>query len=101
MKPIRRWLGGLFAPAEDPRRGAVAPSSTPDVLLEQLRRSRGELAQLREQIATRAPDSVVAQQLADEERELAEAEACLLLQLDEERARAALLRASEARVRAL
>src|SRR6266508_2409904 len=83
MKPIRRWLGSLLAPAEDPRHGAVVASSTPDVLLDELRRSRGELAQLRQQIASRAADNIVTQQLAEEERELAEAEASLMLQLDE------------------
>src|SRR5207253_7539075 len=102
MKPFRRWLGSLLAPADDPRRGAALPSSTnPDVLLDELRRARDELAAVRAHIQSRAPQSAVAQQLAEEERELAEAEDALLLQLDEQRARAALLRATEARIRAL
>jgi hypothetical protein len=71
------------------------------VLLAELRRSRGELAQLRAQIEERAaPDNPIATDLAAEEQELLEAEQSLLLSLDERRARAALLRAADARVRA-
>ena len=102
MKPFRRLLGSLLAPADDPRRGVALPSSTnPDVLLDELRRSRDEVAAIRAHIQARDVESSIAQQLADEELELAEAEEALLLQLDEERARAALIRATEARIRAL
>jgi hypothetical protein len=101
MKPFRRWLGSLLAPADDPRRGAVLPSSAPDALLGELRRSRDELAELRRQIELRSPGSRVAAQLADEEQELVDAEASLLLQMDEQRARVALIRATEARIKAL
>jgi hypothetical protein len=66
-----------------------------------LRRSRGELAQLRAQIEERAVSSnPIAMDLAEEEHELLEAEQSLLQSLDERRARAALLRAAEARLRA-
>ena len=44
--------------------------------------------------------SGMAQQMADEERELLEAEQGLLLSVDENRARAALVRAAEVRLRA-
>jgi len=104
MKPrLRSWLGNLLAPAEDPRRGAADSASFPDVeaLLVELRRSRGELAQLRAQIEERAVCSnPIAADLAEEEHELLEAEQSLLESLDERRARAALLRAAEARLRA-
>jgi hypothetical protein len=66
-----------------------------------LRRSRGELAQLRAQIEERAVSSnPIAIDLAEEEHELLEAEQSLLESLDERRARAALLRSAEARLRA-
>jgi hypothetical protein len=52
------------------------------------------------QIEDRDSDNPIAQDLAEEERELLEAEQSLLLSLDEQRARAALLRAADARVRA-
>jgi uncharacterized protein YydD (DUF2326 family) len=96
------WLGNLLAPAEDPRRGAADSASLPDTeaLLAELRRSRGELAQLRGQIEERDSRNPIAADLAEEERELLEAEQSLLLSLDERRARAALLRAADARVRA-
>jgi uncharacterized protein YydD (DUF2326 family) len=99
---VRSWLGSLLAPAEDPRRGAADSASLPDAeaLLAELRRSRGELAQLRAQIEERDYGNPIAQDLAEEERELLEAEQSLLLSLDERRARAALLRAADARVRA-
>ncbi len=104
MKPrVPSWLGSLLAPAEDPRRGAADSASLPDseALLAELRRSRAELAQLRAQIEERAlPHSPIAADLAEEEHELFEAEQSLLLSLDERRARAALLRAADARVRA-
>ena len=104
MKPrLRSWLGNLLAPAEDPRRGAADSASLPDAeaLLAELRRSRGELAQLRAQIEERAVSSnPIAADLAEEEHELLEAEHSLLQSLDERRARAALLRAAEARLRA-
>ena len=104
MKPrLRSWLGNLLAPAEDPRRGAADSASLPDAeaLLAELRRSRGELAQLRAQIEERAVCSnPIAADLAEEEHELLEAEQSLLESLDERRARAALLRAAEARLRA-
>jgi len=104
MKPrLRSWLGNLLAPAEDPRRGAADSASLPDAeaLLVELRRSRSELAQLRAQIEERAVSSnPIAADLAEEEHELLEAEQSLLQSLDERRARAALLRAAEARLRA-
>lgn len=103
MTRIPRWLGSLLTPADDPRRGAVASSrqsSEAGTLLQELRRSRQELAELRQQIEARAPGSPVVRQLADEERELFEAEASLLLQVDERRAEAALIRATDARLRA-
>jgi anion-transporting ArsA/GET3 family ATPase len=103
MKPLRRWLGSLFTPADDPRRGVALSMRTTriDRLLDELRASRNELAQLRAQIEGRAPSTVIAHQLAEEERELAEAESSLLEQLDEQRARAALIRATVVRMRAL
>jgi allophanate hydrolase subunit 1 len=68
-----------------------------------LQRSRAELAQLRSQIEVRATHNPLAAELADEERELLEAEHALLLSLDEGRARRALLaarlRAAEAQLR--
>jgi hypothetical protein len=90
-----RWLGNLLAPADDPRRGAADSTGVPDTqaLLAELRRSRDELTQLREQIEDRDPGSQVAQELAEAERELVEAEQSLLLSLDERHARAALLAA--------
>ena len=96
------WLGNLLAPAEDPRRGAAGSAGLPDTeaLLAELRRSRGELAQLRGQIEERDSLNPIAADLAEEERELLEAEQSLLLSVDERRARAALLRAADARVRA-
>ena len=99
---VPSWLGKLLAPAEDPRRGAADSTGLPDAeaLLAELRRSRGELAQLRAQIEGRDSGNPIAQDLAEEERELLEAEQSLLLSLDERRARAALLRAADARVRA-
>jgi len=98
MSRLLGWLGALLAPAEDPRSDAVAFSV--DSLLAELRRSRRELAELREQIQARDPGSAVAARLVDEERELLDSEAGLLLELDERRAQAALLRAADARVRA-
>jgi uncharacterized protein YydD (DUF2326 family) len=103
MKPrVRSWLGNLLAPAEDPRRDAADSASVPDAeaLLAELRRSRGELAQLREQIEDRDLQNPIAHDLAEEERELLEAEQALLSSVDERRARAALLRAADARMRA-
>jgi hypothetical protein len=100
---LRSWLGSLLAPAEDPRRGAADLASLPDTeaLLVELRRSRSELAQLRTQIEERGISSrPIAMDLAEEENELLEAEQSLLQSLDERRARAALLRAAEARLRA-
>jgi uncharacterized protein YydD (DUF2326 family) len=100
---VRSWLGSLLAPAEDPRRGAADSASVPDAetLLAELRRSRSELAQLRAQIEERTTlANPIATDLAEEEHELLEAEQSLLLSLDERRARAALLRAADARVRA-
>ncbi len=98
MTRLRSWLGALLAPAEDPRSSAaVVPV---DVLVAELRRSRRELAELRELIQARDAASAVAERLADEERELVEAEGALLLEEDERRAQAALLRAADARVRA-
>ena len=101
-----RWLGTLLAQAEDPRRGAADPAgigaSDTEALLAELRRSRAELSQLRSQIEGRAPEHRIARELADEEKELLEAEQNLLLSVDERRARAALLtaryRAAEAQV---
>ena len=103
MMRVSRWLGKLLAPADDPRRGVADGLAAPldaEALLPELRRSRRELAELRAAIEARAPGSSIAQQLADEEHELDEAEAALLLSLDEQRARAALLRAADARIRA-
>jgi hypothetical protein len=100
---VRSWLGSLLAPAEDPRRGTADSASLPDAeaLLAELQRSRGELVKLRAQIEERArPDDPIVTDLAEEEHELLEAERSLLLSLDEHRARAALVRAAEARVRA-
>jgi len=94
-KRLPRWLGSLLAPAEDPRRGAAdsAPPPDPEAVLLELRRSRAELAQLRAQIADRDRESHVAQELAQEEEALREAEKNLLISVDERRARAALLKA--------
>jgi uncharacterized protein YydD (DUF2326 family) len=108
MKRIQklRWLGKLLAPAEDPRANAADSVGVPDTqaLLAELRRSRGELAQLRAQIENRDPQSQVAGELAEEERELIEAEQHLLRSVDEQRARAALLtarlHAADAQIRA-
>jgi hypothetical protein len=102
MQPVLRWLGSLLAPAEDPRRGAVNPAGVPDPagLLAELQRARAELAQLRVQIEARTPGSRIAEDLASEEQELQEAEECLSLSLDEQRAKTALAKAAEARLRA-
>jgi hypothetical protein len=93
--PLPRWLGTLLAPAEDPRRGAVSPASTPQTeeLLAELRRSRTELSQLRSQIEARDEGSPVAEELAEQEQELLAAEQSLLLLVDERRAHEALLKA--------
>ncbi len=97
MKRIQkpRWLGNLLAPAEDPRRDGVELVGVPDTqaLLAELRHSRGELAQLRGQIEARDPQSPIARELVEEQRELIEAEQMLLSALDERRARAVLLAA--------
>jgi hypothetical protein len=102
MKPVRRWLGRLLAPADDPRRAAADSTREPDTegLVAELRRSRRELAQLRAQIEERAPGGRIAQELANEEHELQEAEESLLLALDQARASAALRPAADTRVRA-
>ena len=95
MKRFPRWLGSLLTPAEDPRpptRSAAAPVEA-EALLAELRRSRDELAQLRSQVAKRAPESRVTVELEAEEQALLEAEASVLLAVDERRAEAALRRA--------
>ncbi len=88
-KPLTRWLGGLLSPAEDPRPES-SPGSNIETLLEDLRRSRAELAQVRANLDSQ---STVAKQLESEEEALVEAEQNLLDSLNEQRARAALLRA--------
>ena len=98
MSRLLGWLGALLAPAEDPRSNPVVFSV--DSLLAELRRSRRELAELRQQIQARDPGSAVGERLAEEERELFDAEGALLLEVDERRAQAALLRAADARLRA-
>ena len=102
MQPVRRWLGRLLAPAEDPRRGAADPAGVPDPagLLADLRQARSELAQLRAHIEQRAPGAPIAQELANEEQELQDAEESLLHQLDAQQAQAALSRAAELRFKA-
>jgi hypothetical protein len=94
-KRLPRWLGNLLAPADDPRRGVVdeATCGDPETLLASLRRSRAELSQLRAQISNRTGASRMLEELAHEEQALLEAEANLLVSLDERRARAALLNA--------
>jgi len=87
--PLTRWLGGLLSPAEDPRREMPAGSNV-ETLLEDLRRSRAELAHLRSNLGA---DSRVGQQLEDEQQSLLEAEANLMASMNEQRAHAALLRA--------
>ena len=89
MKALAGWLGNLLSPAEDPRREAP-PASNVEVLLDQLRRSRTELAQLR---ASLDGDGAVARQLESEEHSLLEAERNLVASMNEQRAREALLRA--------
>jgi hypothetical protein len=64
-----------------------------EALLAELRRSRDELAQLRSQVAKRAPESRVSVELEAEEQALLEAEASVLLAMDERLAEAALRRA--------
>jgi hypothetical protein len=86
---LARWLGGLFLPAEDPRPEMPAASNL-ETLLEDLRRSRAELAHLRDNLDV---DSPVAKQLESEEAALVEAEQNLVESVNEQRARAALLRA--------
>jgi hypothetical protein len=86
---LKRLLGSLLSPAEDPRGGRSAPAD-PAALLAELQRSRSELAELREALA---PESAIALQLADEEEALREAERNLIGSMNEERARAAVLRA--------
>ncbi|HYY87690.1 MAG TPA: hypothetical protein VFA49_02760 [Chloroflexota bacterium] len=104
--PRPRWLGNLFAPAEDPRGGDADSASGPEtqVLLAELRRSRAELSRLRRQIEDRAAGSTLASELAEEEDALVEAEQALLLSMDERQARRALraarLYAAEAQLRA-
>ena len=95
MKPFPRWLGSLLTPADDPRpptQSAAAPVEA-EALLAELRRSRDELAQLRLQVAERAPESRVTVELEAEEQALLEAEASVLQAVDERRAEAALRRA--------
>jgi len=74
------------------------PSPRPELpkteeLLAELRRSRGELSQLRAQIEARVQGSPLADELADQEQELVAAEQTLLLSLDERLANEALLKA--------
>jgi hypothetical protein len=66
-----------------------------EALLAELRRSRDELAQLRSQVARRAPESRVTIELEAEEQALLEAEASVLLAVDERRVEAALRRARQ------
>ena len=87
--PLTRWLGSLLSPAEDPRPGLPAGSSV-EALLDDLRRSRTELAQFR---ANLDPHSPVAKQLESEEAALVDAEQNLRQSMNEQRARAALVRA--------
>lgn len=89
MKSLAGWLGSLLSPAEDPRREMPAPSDQ-DVLLDELRRSRAELAQLR---ANLGADTPVGRQLESEEQSVLEAERNLVASMNEQRAREALLRA--------
>ena len=90
-----RWLGRLLAPAEDPRRwqpaAAPPPAASAGALLAELRRVRLELAGLRQQVAS----PQLAEELAETEQELLEAEHSLQLSLDERRVREVLLRAAE------
>lgn len=88
-KRLTGWLGGLLSPAEDPRPDVPATLNV-DGLLDELRRSRAELAQLRGGVGA---DTRVGRQLEEEEKSLLEAEANLIASLNEQRAHAALLRA--------
>ena len=109
---LPRWLGALLAPAEDPRLSATqAPPSASDLLAE-LRRSRAELAELREQLEQQATASAAAspsppallpagegrlrerlRELAEQEQELLEAELRVRVSQEERRAEEALERA--------
>jgi len=89
-----RWLGRLLAPAEDPRRwqpAAASPAASGGALLAELRRVRLELAGLRQQVAS----PQLAEELAETEQELLDAEHSVQLSLDEGRVREVLLRAAE------
>jgi len=93
MKRLPRWLGSLLSPAEDPRRGgaeASAPPADPRALLASLQSSRAELTRLGESLETNSP---LAAELQAEEEALLEAERSLVSSMDEQRARAALLKA--------
>ena len=93
MKRLPRWLGSLLSPAEDPRRGgaeASAPPADPGALLASLQSSRAELTRLRESLDANSP---LLAELTSEEDALLEAERSLASSMNEQRARAALLRA--------
>lgn len=114
---LRRWLGALLAPAEDPRparlpEGPASPET--EALLAELQRSRTEVAELRARIEARAATVAdaarerlleQARELADQEKELSDAEQHLSVSIEEHRAQrvlaAARQRAIEAEVRAL
>ncbi len=87
--PVARWLGGLLSSAEDPRPQMPATSNV-EALLEDLRRSRTELAHLETMLDAESP---MRKQLESEEAALLEAEQNLVESMNEQRARAALLRA--------
>jgi hypothetical protein len=92
-KRLSRWLGKLLSPAEDPYRGVAASSSElsdSETLLDELRRSRSELAQLLTDIQARSPESALARELAQQEQALRDAEHNLRASLDERRAQAVL-----------
>ena len=91
MKSLSGWLGSLLSPAEDPRCELASKSdANVEVLLSDLRRSRTELAQLRANLDSH---SQISRQLESEEQALLEAEQTLMESMNEQRARAALLRA--------
>jgi hypothetical protein len=105
---IVRLLGALLRPADDPRVAADGSAALGnDALVAELRRSRAEIAQLRLEFEARAqllpPERrqramQQVEELAEQERELLEAEHSLTLAAEERRAQQVL---AEARYRAV
>src|SRR5215208_6273842 len=96
MRHMRRWLGALLAPADDPRPRQSMPeervgSADADALLGELRRSRDELSSVRHSLQARLDETPEPQrerlelqlrELAAEEQQLLQAEHNLRLAVD-------------------